>query len=221
MTYADMITLLLCFFAIFLSVSNPEKEKFKEARKEVIEKFGTPPTAASTESDMGNVVSVDDSSAINYKALPSMVGHFDDNKGSYQDKKGDRIVTLEMNSAAFFPSGTATLTDDGKKLLTDILKTINSDQYKDYVVTVEGHTDDNPINTPQFPSNWELSTSRASAVVRYFMQQGVSPTRLRASGYADTFPKVPNRDASGKPIPDNQAQNRRVIIKMERVDKSK
>jgi chemotaxis protein MotB len=128
-------------------------------------------------------------------------------------------VTLEMNSAPFFPSGSATLSDEGKKILADVLKTITSDQYRDYTVTVEGHTDDNAISTLQFPSNWELSTGRASAVVKYFLAQGVTPSRLRASGYADTYPKVPNRDGAGKPIPDNQAQNRRVIIKLERVDR--
>jgi chemotaxis protein MotB len=56
--------------------------------------------------------------------------------------------------------------------------------------------------------------------VHFFLDQGIPAERLRAAGYADTFPKVPNRDANGNPIPANQAQNRRVVIKLEKVDKS-
>ena len=77
---------------------------------------------------------------------------------------------------------------------------------------------DAPISTAQFPSNWELSTARASAVVHYFLDQGIPAQELRAAGYADTFPKAPNRDAAGHPLPENQAQNRRVVIALEKID---
>jgi chemotaxis protein MotB len=88
----------------------------------------------------------------------------------------------------------------------------------DYMITVEGHTDDMPIGTGQFPSNWELSTARASAVVRYLINNGIPAAKLRAVGYAQVMPKVPNRDVTGRPIPENQAQNRRVVIKLEKIE---
>ena len=94
-----------------------------------------------------------------------------------------------------------------------------SDKYKSYQVTVEGHTDDSPISTLQFPSNWELSTARAAAVVHCLLQQGILAQRLRAAGYADTFPVALNRDAHGQAIPENQARNRRVVIKLEKIEK--
>jgi len=97
---------------------------------------------------------------------------------------------------------------------------LKSDKLKDYQITVEGHTDDTPINTSRFPSNWELSTARASAVVHFFLDQGIPALKLRAAGYADTFPKAPNRDSNGNAIPANQTQNRRVVIKMEKIDKA-
>jgi chemotaxis protein MotB len=56
-------------------------------------------------------------------------------------------------------------------------------------------------------------------VVKFFLEQGIAPQKLRAAGYADTFPVVPNRDASGKSIPENQARNRRVVIKLEKIEK--
>ena len=78
---------------------------------------------------------------------------------------------------------------------------ISSDKYKGYQVTVEGHTDDSPIRTRRFPSNWELSTARAAAVVHFLLQQGIPAQKLRAAGYADTFPVSPTAVLTEKPFP--------------------
>ena len=86
----------------------------------------------------------------------------------------------------------------------------------DYVVRIEGHTDDVPIATSQFPSNWELSAHRASAVVRFLISRGVEADRMIAVGMADTQPKVPHRDDAGNPIVENRDINRRIVIKIER-----
>ncbi len=151
--------------------------------------------------------------------LPQIVANVKVEGPAAIEQKGDRITTLDLNSAAFFDKGSAVLSDSGKLILKDVVTNLKSDQFKDYQITVEGHTDDTPIHTLQFPSNWELSTGRASAVVQFFLEQNISPTKLRASGYADTFPKAPNRDALGNPLPANQALNRRVVIKLEKIDK--
>ena len=134
------------------------------------------------------------------------------------EQKGDRLTTIEISSAAFFGSGSATLSGPGRAILQDVAATLGTDKLRDYHVTVEGHTDDSPITTAQFPSNWELSTARASAVVHFFLDHGIPALRLRAAGYADTFPVVANRDAAGTAIPENQARNRRVVIKLEKID---
>jgi chemotaxis protein MotB len=76
----------------------------------------------------------------------------------------------------------------------------------DFPITIEGHTDNVPINTPQFPSNWELSAVRATTVLRLFADSGVAAERLTAIGYADTRPVEPNVLADGR------ARNRRVTI---------
>jgi chemotaxis protein MotB len=133
---------------------------------------------------------------------------------------GDRITTLEMNSATFFDSGSATLSKAGETVLQEVTVELKLDMFRDYQITVEGHTDDTPIHTSQFPSNWELSTARAAAVVHFFLEQGIPARKLRAAGYADTFPKAPNRDANGNAIPENQSQNRRVVIRLEKIDKA-
>lgn len=260
MTYADMITLLLCFFAVFLSVSVPKKDMFKEAREKVLEEFAAP----NIRSGDFPTPDADGRTGGAHNALPSIVDRFHTGEGrsigegvdagegasegfgegskpgvgeeptqeppdeirighpggAKPPPPGDRITIIEMPSAAFFTSGSADLSPEGKALLTDILvRKLNTPEFSDYMVTIEGHTDDVPIKTIQFPSNWELSTARAAAVVRFLVSQGVPATRLRASGYADVFPKAPNQDPDGKPIPDNRAANRRVVLKLEKIEK--
>jgi chemotaxis protein MotB len=268
MTYADMITLLLCFFVIFLSVSVPKKEAGQTVSKprqeepsriegnlpfhgiphadlptsgtyitipvkqlpetEVIAKTAVPLpeiTTLETRTDFHPVDKLPPEPLAPAEvkpstSLPEIVDRLKAGGPADIEQKGDRITTLQMNSAAFFDSGSAVLSESGKAILQDVSVNLKSELYKDYQVTVEGHTDDQHISTPQYPSNWELSTSRAAAVVQYFLQQGVAAQKLRAAGYADTFPVAPNRDAGGKAIPENQARNRRVVIKLEKIVKA-
>ena len=100
--------------------------------------------------------------------------------------------------------------------------------YKQFNINVEGHTDDEPMSSIRYPSNWELSSNRAATVVRFVISEskndtridtngqkyGVEENRLRATGYAHTQPKVPNRDVSGVPIRENRITNRRVVIRI-------
>jgi len=132
---------------------------------------------------------------------------------------GDRITVFQCSDAAFFESGSATLSDAGKGILRKLFGTLLAPRFAGYRITVEGHTDNQPISGPQFPSNWELSSARAASVVRFFIDQGIPADRLRAAGYADTQPLAPNRDAAGNPIPENQAKNRRVVVELEKIDR--
>ena len=221
-TYADMITLLLCFFAVFIAITVPDEIKFEEAKQKVTEQFagansdflkGTyslPPTPFDTPP----------ASDLPFKALPSIVDRFNGQE-NVEIEKGDRITTIEMNSAPFFPKGSATLSEEGLKVLSQLKPSMMAQEYNDYRISVEGYTDDSPIKTAQFPSNWELSAARASAVVRSLIELGVPAERLRAVGFAETSPKVPNRDANGQAIEQNQALNRRVVIRLEKITKQK
>jgi chemotaxis protein MotB len=134
------------------------------------------------------------------------------------EQTGERIHTIQISSNAFFTPGSATLSDPGKAVLAEVAANLKSPRFDGYQITVEGHTDDEPVQGGKFPSNWELSTARAAAVVRCFIEAGIQAFRLRAAGYADTFPTVPNRDASGRALRDNQARNRRVVIRLDRLE---
>jgi chemotaxis protein MotB len=83
-----------------------------------------------------------------------------------------------------------------------------------YFIKVEGYTDDNPIHSGVFPSNWELSSARAGAILRIFEKLGFEPFRLMAIGFGSSRPAYPNRDSNGKAIAENQSLNRRVVIKV-------
>jgi chemotaxis protein MotB len=221
MTYADMITLLLCFFAVFIAIAIPDQTKFETAKQKVAEQFsnGNSDNLKGQHTLPPSEIDTPPSSDVLFEALPSIVDRFEDNK-DVEVEKGDRITTIEMNSAPFFPRGAATLSQEGVTILSELQPTLMSEEYKDYMISVEGYTDDIPIKTPQFPSNWELSTARAASVVRSLIDLGVPSNRLRAVGFAESVPKVPNRDEAGVPIPDNQAQNRRVVIRLEKITKA-
>jgi len=222
MTYADMITLLLCFFAVFIAIAVPDETKFESAKEKVEMQFsgGNSEFLKGVHSLPPTEIDTPPSADIPFKALPSIVDRFEGQK-DIEVEKGDRITTIEVNSAPFFQKGSASLSDEGIKLLGEIQPSLTSQEYKDYIIAVEGYTDDSPIKTAQFPSNWELSTARAASVVRSLIDLGIPAEKLRAVGYAETSPKVPNRDSLGKEIPENQAQNRRVVIRLEKITKEK
>lgn len=121
----------------------------------------------------------------------------------------DDGVALSLRGAAFFDLASAEIKPDGLPLLREIAATLAGTPYR---VTVEGHTDNLPIESWLYPSNWELSSARASRVARLLIDEGVPKDRMRVEGLADTQPVCPNADADGRPIPENQAKNRRVVI---------
>jgi chemotaxis protein MotB len=123
---------------------------------------------------------------------------------------GDRFV---FQSEVLFPIASADLTDDAKQrlqLVANALKEISAKipSNIDWVLQVDGFTDKRPINTPQFPSNWELSTARAISVVRFFIDQGIPPGRLSAAGFGEYQPLDPgNNEAAFR-------RNRRIELKL-------
>lgn len=112
-------------------------------------------------------------------------------------------VNLVIKGDVLFATGSAELRPAGKTLLDRVARLFADN---DYPISVEGHTDDTPIHTTRFPSNWELSTARATNVTRFLIGEGIAPDRLSAVGYADTRPRAANSDAAGR------AANRRVSL---------
>lgn len=117
--------------------------------------------------------------------------------------QGREGVTLRINESLLFPSGQAVLTSQGRGVVESLIEALSRFNGQ---ISVEGHTDNLPIATARFPSNWELSSARAIAVVRHLEREGLDISQMRAVGYADTQPMEPNVSAEGRAV------NRRVEL---------
>ncbi len=189
-TYADMMTLLMTFFVLLFSMStlDPIKmEQFGDAMgkamgKQKIEKAGKV-SLLKIAKDVQKIV--EQQNMEDYVE----VSH------SY------RGVTIGIKSDILFEKGSAVLNPYIFPILDKFKPTIMNSIYQ---IAVEGHTDSDPIHSEIYPSNWELSTARASGVVNYYIRTGVPADRFRAIGFAATRPKVPNTTT------ENKKANRRV-----------
>jgi chemotaxis protein MotB len=202
MSYADMITLLMCFFIIFVSVSEPKKERISALASGMGGKFGT----------------VDLSTPFNgvMRALKGVV----ETNQAFDDlavESNDRFVFVELASDSFFTADSAELAADKLPLLKEVIDALKTVDFLAYSIHVEAHTSDVPPGEA-YASNWELSSARAARVVRLFIEAGLQPDKLRAVGYGDSKPKVPNLDVKGEPIAANRVKNSRILIKLDRAE---
>lgn len=199
-TYADMVTLLLALFIIIASISEIDPVKLEQITDQLRKGAGQ------TEVRRKPLDQV-------LKTLKTIAreNHFEHQLEISSDPRG---LKLEFASSVFFDQGDGELQPAAKPILGKVaiaLRAISKDGYR---LFVEGHTDNVPILGGDYASNWELSTARATNVVRFLIDQGIDPRVLAASGFADTLPKVPNETADHRPLPLNQAKNRRVVVKV-------
>ncbi len=200
MSYADMITLLLCFFVIFIATSEPKKDRLAAATSGIKDVFGsvklnTPFTGA-------------------YKTIEGII----DTNQAYQSmsvEKNPRGLRIELASAAYFEPGSATISPAALSTLMELADALKDSGAQRFDIAVEGHTDDTAPEGDT-PSNWDLSALQATRIVRFLQERKVGADAIRAEAYADSDPKVPNRNGAGEAIPANQERNRRIIIRVER-----
>ena len=200
-TYADMITLLMCFFVIMYSASEPSQSKWEQLKGGI-------------ESDVMNVENPTPLADL-YNALEAKYDNPENDNPDLTIDFESKGIIISMGSGSLFESGEAKLKPEGLGIVKAIGQELN-ERLKIYslIIDVEGHTDDVPINTFKFPSNWELSSSRSASVVKEFTDLGLDTKIVRAIGHADSFPLKPNRDDSGVAIASNMALNRRVDVIM-------
>ncbi len=205
MTYSDVITLILTLFVLLFSLSKVDMSKFEQV-KESINK---------------DLIKTEKVTTSSFTALEQkMNAIFDEYKIKDQVgvKIGPKGLKIRLSNSTMFDLGSARIKPKMLPILKKIAESIENSGFSNYIIEVDGHTDNIPVrNSKIYPSNWELSTNRATNVVRYFISLGIPPNRLKAAGYADSRPLVPNTDPEGNPIPKNQAKNRRVEILVERM----
>jgi chemotaxis protein MotB len=198
MSYADMITLLMAFFVMLISMSHFDPVRYEQVQGGLAKDIGKHDTAQPMQS-------------LKTEMAAAMRGlKIDDTQVAIGSD--DRGLVLDLDAGTFFDANSAAVKDQFLAPLAKIAETLDSEKYSAFQIEVQGHTDDDKPNNPAFPTNWELSAARATAVVRKLIESGVQPARLGAVGYADTRPRAPNRDVNGNPLAINQAINRRVSI---------
>jgi chemotaxis protein MotB len=188
-SYGDTVTLLLTFFVLLFTFCKVDVEKFKS----VAESFkplppGTPFFFEGRESLLEAVAAQVETTELSDEAYVTI------------DPRG---VIVAFQDSALFGSGSAELLPQGEKTLSRFAKFLYGLPNR---VAIEGHTDDQPIATLRFPSNWELSSARASTVARWFEQNAVEAKRMEVIGYGSTRPRFRNDS------PEKRALNRRVEV---------
>jgi chemotaxis protein MotB len=200
LTYLDVMTLLLVMMVVVLTFTGP------------VGRTNTPVSPHTSPSAQGqtkaSAESLTEPAAESKPKQDTLAGLPLDQLGSHiQVLVNERTISFRISSEILFASGEAGLTQAGQMVLSRLLPVFRyAAQHR---IVVEGHTDNVPIQTARFPSNWELAAGRAGSVVRYLDSQGVAPERMRAIGYADTRPISPNDTPAGR------ASNRRVEIVLE------
>lgn len=209
LTYSDMITLLLVFFIIMFTISETNSKKFGLFLKSVskglnIREEEVIPAIMPAISKEEAATREDQDALRNLIKELKLTFSREIGYGFISIERDKRGITLRIENTTLFERGNANLKTEAK----DILKRVAEDlKYIPNQIVIEGHTDSIPINTAEFPSNWELSTKRAVNVLRYLVEdEGFTPHRIAASGYGEYRPLVPNDPVLGA-IP-----NRRVEI---------
>ena len=201
-TFADAITLLMAFFVMLLTFADYDIPAFDEAAAAIAERVGGTPQETPA--------------AMMSNEIEDAMFEMQADQAVKVERDGRGIV-VDMGGSAFFQPGSAKLRQAAIPVLQKLTETINVPKFQCFNIEVLGHTDDVPIKSQMFPTNWELSAARAARIVRYFNTNNIDNNRMKASGYSDTKPKVPNLDQNGQPIMENRATNRRIEIKIERM----
>ncbi len=241
-TFADLMTLLLVFFVLLFSISSIEKEAFEEAARSLniaLSRDSAPsslipllePAAETTRIPDPNepvIINRDAELADQMRFQQALVDSINleleeiiqELEGSLRESDMgswveigtplDGRLTLKVNAAVMFDPGSVEIRRSMMPLLDSVLEVVlNNPGFK---LEVHGHTDNQPVDPALFPSNWELSAFRATAVLRFLIEGGLSPQRVVASGYGDSMPLLPNDSE------ENRAANRRIEFVLERME---
>jgi chemotaxis protein MotB len=209
LTYADLITLLMIFFVVMYALSAVDVKKYQALARALNVVFGGGLSMVG-ESSGTSVVPLPSTSPASSDTLEAVRASAEEmlSQGgvqlgsSAQVEQQGLVITLE-NRLVFQPAH-ADISALGRKQLVKLGALLRDSKLP---VRVEGHTDDVPVHTAEFPSNWQLSAVRAANIAQLLVEQaGVDPRRISAVGLADSRPIADNRTAAGR------ARNRRVTI---------
>jgi chemotaxis protein MotB len=226
-SYADFITLLFAFFVVMYAISSVNEGKYRILSDALNSAFRDIPGTTAGAMQVANTTQnsqlvvpnirpsnpkAEELKKKNRERMRNMAQQLMAalnplvKSGQVRVSENALGITLDIDASVLFAPGEASLDEKAIVVLANVGRILAG---SDFPITVEGHTDNTPINTTFFPSNWELSVVRASSVVRLFIENGVDARLLTATGYADQRPVASNGDAAGR------QRNRRVAITIE------
>ncbi len=226
-SYADFITLLFAFFVVMYATSQVDKKKVTQlaaAIKLAFEQMGTLPIKSDKSISLLSrevilqpvAVPTPDLAMARSEQLSELKGEMqralapEIAQGEVSLRTGTDGLIISLREAGFFDSGSAGLRPESENALNRMATLLGEGQY---AIRIEGHTDNIPIHTAQYPSNWELSTARATEMIRLLIQKyNFDPIGLSAGGYAEFHPIASNDTEAGR------VQNRRVDVVIMRKD---
>lgn len=190
LSYADLITLLLALFIVLYAASDHERAQkiVRSFAEQNLHGDGILPGSRATAADDAATVAVLQSPVLVQKT---------------KMRQTERGLIVSLSEAGFFAPGEATVGAEAESVLRALAAALKDSPTP---IRVEGHTDAVPISNSRYPSNWELSTARASSVLGRLIENEIAPARLSAAGYAGFQPLADNE------TPEGRAQNRRVDI---------
>ncbi len=204
-TYGDMVTLLMAFFVMLYSASDPDPGKYEEIAESMKEAF----SKQDVENEFKKL----------HESLEDIIEKIN-LENTVEIELGPNGILIQIPGSSLFASGSADIMTDMAPVIveisTAITQLLDQSSYHDYMIEVEGHTDDEPIGEDSeiFSSNWDLSAIRATGIVELLYNSGIEMDKLKPIARAESIPLLPNRDENGIPIPENRAKNRRVVIKV-------
>lgn len=218
-TYADLMTLLMVFFVLLYSLAAFDRERYKatmagineairenEQLREMVQ-FISRPGGFDQQVRIDDITGLHSRDSALYRSMEKMV---ENSAGAGQlslDARNGKLV-VTISGEALFASGSARLYPSSQVEIDRMVDLFQ--EYGEYNINIKGHTDNVPISTREFPSNWELSAIRATTVLKHLISRGVDPDRLTATGYGEIMPLASNT------TPENRAKNRRVEFVLEK-----
>ncbi len=220
-SYADFITLLFAFFVVMYAISSVNEGKYRILSDSLTSAFRnvTPssinpiqvgqPSSGQIVRPVASAVEIKPADTAEARKMQLMANELKGSLGSMIDQGKVRVthskrgIAIEINDSILFDPARADLQPASAEMLLAVAEMVKG---TDNLIQIEGHTDNQPIRSAQFPSNWELSSARAASVVRLFAEAGIASQRMVVIGYSEFRPVEPNDTI------ERRARNRRVTL---------
>lgn len=206
LSYADMMTLIACFFILMMAFANYDPAGFKQKAEVVAKGFAKGKTMVTNEK---------------FKEMNEEIAKHPELLKMSKITLNDSQMIIVMSGSVLFPHNGFTLSDEMTFLLDSLIDIIKSKGEDNYRIIIEGHSDNLPLPANfAFPNHWALAGARAAMVIERFEYFGFTPTNLKMISAGDSEPLAPNQDENGMPIAENNRMNRRVVIKVVEIPRS-